>query len=340
MPDPMTTTAPNGAPPWLGLLRAWQARRGRPAVVLAANIDDDVVPVLYECLQTLGPVQALDLVLVTMGGTVTVARRLAMLLREFTAHLTVVVPHQARSAGTLLCLGADELVLGPLAELSPIDPNLTASWPPPADGSDRLSAEDVREFARMAEDWFGVTGEADRVHVLAMVAQRIFPGSLAALYRYDRLCRQAAGELLARQLPDAGDAVRQRIVEQLVSGYGAHDHLITRADAAALGLRVADPSAGLDALAWQLLAAHRRELVERPSEPGSDGVTGMVTSAGFCARRVQRWQPGAGYTGEAPGPYPPSTPHVRWEIDRLDRAERPGPAPVRSAPYGPEGVTR
>jgi Serine dehydrogenase proteinase len=296
---------------WPAPLEAWQARRGRPAIVFLSPIDDASVPVLYRCLEALGRVEQLDLVLATKGGAVTIARRIAMLLREFTARLTIVVPHEARSAGTLLCLGADDLVLGPLAELSPIDANLNSTWPP-ANGADQLSAEDIRAFRAMAEDWFGVTGEEDRLQVLALVAQRVFPGSLAALYRYDRSCRRTADELLRIQLPDAADADRQRIVDQLVAGFDAHDHVITRADAVALGLAVSAASPELEALAWEVLAAHRHELLERPAQPGESGVTGMITSAPFSARRMQRWEPGQ----EGPGSSPQAGPRISWEVDQ------------------------
>lgn len=319
---------------WRARLHAWQAERGRPAVVFMSNIDDDSVPVLYQCLQAVGRVERLDLVLATKGGTVTVARRVAMLLREFTSQLAVVVPHEARSAGTLLCLGADELVLGPLAELSPIDPNLASTWPPPPDGTGSLSAEDIRAFRAMAAEWFGVTSAEDRLQVLALVAQRVFPGSLAALYRYDRLCRRTAYELLSRQLPEAAEDARHRIVDQLVSGYDAHDHVITRADAVALGLNVAIASAARDALAWDLLAAHRRELVDRSSEPGRDGCTGLVTSGGFCARRMKRWDPNPMYPGDPGAPEPPMTPRVAWEIDRPDDPDRPADAMAYAAQEG------
>src|SRR5512138_402966 len=37
------------------------------------------------------------------------------------AGVTAVVPLQAKSAATLFCLGCDEIVLGPLGELGPLD---------------------------------------------------------------------------------------------------------------------------------------------------------------------------------------------------------------------------
>lgn len=297
---------------WTAPLKAWEAHRERPAIVFISPMDDDSVLALYHCLQAVGRVEQLDLMLTTKGGAVTIARRIAMLLREFTARLTIIVPHEARSAGTLLCLGADDLALGPLAELGPIDASLNASWPPPPDSTDRLSSEDVRAFRAMAEDWFGVTEEKDRLQVLALIAQRVFPGSLAALYRYDRLCRRTADELLRHQLPNASDSDRRQIVEQLVAGFDAHDHVITRADAIALGLAVSATSPELEALAWEVLTAHRAEMVERPSQPGHEGITGTIAGGSFRARRIQYWEPSLG----GPGAQPPMAPRISWEIDQ------------------------
>src|SRR5215472_2419380 len=79
---------------------------------------DDVLP-LYQCLRRAERVDRLDLVLHTTGGKLVSAHRLWQLLRAYGDHLSVLVPYMARSAGTLLCLGAQEIVMGPLSELSP-----------------------------------------------------------------------------------------------------------------------------------------------------------------------------------------------------------------------------
>jgi hypothetical protein len=258
-----------------------EALRGHPVVVFNAMVEEDTVEVVYDALRTVGPNERLGVVLTTMGGSVTTARRLVLLIREYAKHLTILVPRRARSAGTLMCLGADELVMAPAAELSPIDANMNG-----ADGSaGRLSAEDVRAFRAMADDWFGIRGEQDRVQVLALVAERIFPGSLGALYRFDRLTHTVAHELLRHQLADVPDAARERIVERLVSGYDSHDHAITRVDAAALGLRVVNATAREEALLWDLSGACRREFGEADvlDEPV---VTGLVAGGGRRARRL------------------------------------------------------
>lgn len=266
-----------------------QTLRGNPLVFYSSTITSESVWMLYECLRKIGPTQQLDLVLSTPGGAVTVARRLALLLHEFTQHLNILVPYQARSAGTLLCLSANELILGPMAELGPIDAHLNPASMPPPDAPSTISSEDIRSFRQMAEDWFGVTREKDRLQVLALLAQRIFPATLSSFYRSDRLTRLAALELLHYQLPEVEDDIRQRIVDQLVGGYHAHDHIITRAEAQALGLRVCFTSVREEYLLWDLVKTRRRQSLAHLSRSGEEGSIGLIMSAHFCARQVQRW---------------------------------------------------
>src|SRR5437764_10030682 len=179
-----------------------QKLHGTPAIVYGSMINGDSVRVLYECLRRWGPRERLDLVLSTSGGQVTAARQLGLLLRDYANHLTILVPYRARSAGTLLCLCANELVLGPMAELGPIDSHLSVISPAPPDAPGMIAARDIYTFRQMAEDWFGITREEDRLQVLALLAQRVFPTTLSSFYRSDRQIRHIACELLMYQLPD------------------------------------------------------------------------------------------------------------------------------------------
>lgn len=245
-----------------------------PVVLLGGSVTGDSAEPLYDVLAELGHLERVDLVVCSGGGSVTAARQLALLCRDFAEAVTIHVPRLARSAGTLLCLSADELVLGPLAELGPVDA-LVGEAPAADQPQSFLAVEDVRAFGRMARDWFGVTGPEDALQVLALVAQRVFPGSLGNLYRADAYIRAIATELLRFQLPDAADDELAAVVEALVTGR-VHEDVITRRDAAALGLRVTHPG-----------PAHERALrqVGRAWEAERDaGVMAAVATAGGCAR--------------------------------------------------------
>jgi hypothetical protein len=294
-----------------------QETRGNPLIFWSSSINEDAVCTLYECLRRIGPTRRLDLVLSTTGGVITVARRLALLLHEFTQHLTILVPYQARSAGTLLCLGANELVLGPMAEFGPIDAHIRSANASVHDMPGMISAEDIRAFRQMAEDWFGVTREKDRLQVLALVAQRVFPPSLSSFYRAEHLTSQVAHELLHYQLGDTEESVRQRIVNQLVSGYSAHDYIITRTDAQSLGLQVSFASPQEETLLWNLFKASKQEFLNLPDQFGNDGAIGLIMSADFCALQMQRWVDTSieRRQGKEGGPQTQKVHHISWEID-------------------------
>jgi ClpP class serine protease len=79
-------------------------------VIRAINLTDDEVPI--------------DLVLHTPGGLVLASLQIAQALNEHPAKVTVFVPHHAMSGGTLIALGADEIVMSREAVLGPVDPQV------------------------------------------------------------------------------------------------------------------------------------------------------------------------------------------------------------------------
>jgi len=240
-------------------------------------------------LADLGRVEHVDLVLCSGGGSVVAARQLALLCRDFARIVTVQVPRLARSAGTLLCLGADELVLGPLAELSPVDA-LIGEAAPADQPQSFLAVEDVRAFPAMARDWFGVTEPQDALQVLALLAQRVFPVSLGGFYRADAYIRGVATELLRWQLPDAAPEELAAIVDSLVSGR-VHEDVITRRDAADLGLRVRHPDGAHERALWEVWRTWDAEF--------RAGVLAAVASEG-------------GYARAAPAAEGSGSPFVSW----------------------------
>jgi hypothetical protein len=67
----------------------------------------------------------LILALATEGGDANAAFRIARCLQSSYQRFTVVVPGWCKSAGTLICVGAHELLIGDLGELGPLDVQLT-----------------------------------------------------------------------------------------------------------------------------------------------------------------------------------------------------------------------
>jgi hypothetical protein len=72
------------------------------------------------------PVQgeAVDIFIVSNGGSAEATERIVRLIRERFRQVRFIIPANAYSAATLMCLSGDYIVMGPLATLGPIDPQI------------------------------------------------------------------------------------------------------------------------------------------------------------------------------------------------------------------------
>lgn len=83
------------------------------------------------------PAADLHLLLNSPGGEGETAIRLVRAAQSRCRELTVIIPDQAKSAATLLSLGAHHILMSPMSDLGPIDPQL------PGDGELLVAAKDI-----------------------------------------------------------------------------------------------------------------------------------------------------------------------------------------------------
>lgn len=240
------------------LLCELEQLRGSRAMLFATNevanparhiMEKDVLA-FYDCLHSIDEAQQIDLVLHTGGGEVQAARKVIELLRMKAQRVCVLVPYKARSAGTLMCLGADEVVMTPMAELSPIDPQIAMNGTFAGKGPKTLSAEDIRCFREMAQTWFGVEGSG--VEMLGLLVKNIFPTTLTDFYRANQFVYEVAERLFAKQRPNLSSEQRRTSIEQLMHGFHSHRAYLNRHDAAEAGMAVVAASDAEEVLLWQL----------------------------------------------------------------------------------------
>lgn len=286
---------------------------GDDIIICFGWMHDDLVPILYQCLRQIKKKGRLGLVLLTKGGRITTAHRVATLFREYSEMITCFIPYQARSAGTLLALGMDELVCTPLSEFTPMDVHLNSTGVQSPELPGMLSAEDIRSFHQMAKEWFGIERTEDRIQLLAIVSQRIFPVSLSSFFRADKLVRSLATQLLSSKRTSS-DTI-ERLVDRLVGEYFAHDYSITREELRDIGLPVRDATPAEEELLWAIYQIFMT--------PSSDDTTiGLVASTTFFARLVGGWKPVPSSTvGHTVRPTPPgegqqvNIMNTRWMIE-------------------------
>lgn len=252
--------------------------------------EDDVLP-LYRCLlQEKGRPERLDLVLHTMGGSISTAHWLCHLLSAYGKQFNVLVPLKARSAGTLLCLGAHEIVMGSCAQLGPIDPQMAQRAPSAASNPSTISSEDIRAFRHMAKIWFGIEERENSVQLLQLLCERIFPTSLTAFFRAARQIETMTEQHLRVHLPEASPEQRQKIAEYFIHECYSHDHIITREDAQEISLAVTCSSRQEEELLWQIWEICSQDVLSSPvlqvPEEEKQQVVALIASTDFLARCV------------------------------------------------------
>ena len=84
---------------------------------MSAQIAPDVIDYFIDHLDKIGPCNKISLVLYTRGGDTSAARNIVNLLRMYCDILQVIVPHKAHSSGTIISLGANEVVMTKQATL-------------------------------------------------------------------------------------------------------------------------------------------------------------------------------------------------------------------------------
>src|SRR5688572_13254850 len=113
------------------LIAYWNNSRG--------SICHNDVVAMYEVLEKLGHRETLYLFIKSNGGNGQAALRLVSLLRQHCDRLVAVAPLECASAATMIALGANEIVMGPMAYLTAVDTSLTHDLSPVDRDNDRVS---------------------------------------------------------------------------------------------------------------------------------------------------------------------------------------------------------
>jgi hypothetical protein len=260
---------------------------------LETEVSPDVLRRIPRHLEAVGKQERLALVLYTLGGDVNTPWPFINFVRGYCDELYVLVPFYAHSAGTLIALGADRIYMTRFGTLSPIDPSVTNEFNPtdPAGDGIPIAVEDVLAYFQLAAEQGGDEAEAFR-----RLAESVHPLALGNVKRSVEQIWQLAKKLILLHTPDADEETLTALVRRLTTELYSHSHLITRAEASALGLPVEVPSEALEGamLAYyeQLTADLRlREKLE-PGERSTVVERAYIETPKTCDAFVtgDRWQ--------------------------------------------------
>ncbi|TIN77778.1 hypothetical protein [Mesorhizobium sp.] len=212
---------------------------------METQISPEIIDLFVDHLDDLWPAKRISLILYTPGGNTAAAWRLVNLLRTFCDDLEVIVPSKALSAGTLISLGANRILMTKQASLGPIDPSLNGPLNPAVPGGAPnhkapVSVEAVQGFLDVVQEQLGVKDPASLAVVWNHLSEKIHPLVLGQIFRSRSQIRTLAKRLLIHQGID--DEKKEGIISFLCSESGSHDHSINRREARSMGLKIENPS--------------------------------------------------------------------------------------------------
>ena len=203
---------------------------------------------LYALLRNAGRLERLSLFLKSDGGSGQASLRMVNLLRRYADHLTVLTPLECQSAATMLALGADRILMGPLAHLSAVDTSLTHDLSPIDRDNDRVSVSND-ELLRVIRLWTEQSKDSTANPYQALFPY-VHPLVIGAVDRSSALSTRICEEILSYHVTDTAKA--KDISNVLNSGYPSHSYPITLREARRIGLNVEPMDDSVNAMLFEL----------------------------------------------------------------------------------------
>jgi len=197
--------------------------------------------------------EELQVLLSTVGGDGEVALRLLRQAHSRSSKLSIAVPDIAKSAGTLLALGAHEILMGPTSDLGPTDPQLRRR-----DGT-TIAAKSI--VAAVEHAVAEITDRPETLHLHAALLSEIsaldIQAARDALSYADDLLLEAIASVPERTRAEA-EAMAKELKTPLIGDPNDHGASISaqRALELELPVRNMDPAGDQWRMLWRLWARY------------------------------------------------------------------------------------
>lgn len=168
------------------------------------------------------------------GGSGIAALKIISILRNYCKKITVLIISECASAATMMALGADEIVMGPLAFLTAVDTSLRHSLSPVDKNNDLVSVS-MDELNRVIKLWKDNIKESD-FNPYKELYGYVHPLVFGAVDRSSSLSLKICSEILRYHMEDEEKILQ--ISTKLNNDYPSHDYPILLREAKEIGLNV------------------------------------------------------------------------------------------------------
>lgn len=227
------------------IIRDYERKFGCRLIVMIDAIFLPSVTQFEDLIYDADPNVDIHLLLNSPGGEGETAIRLVRAAQARCRELTVIIPDHAKSAATLLALGAHHILMSPMSDLGPIDPQLL--------GDDGLVA--AKDIIAAVDNAAQKVQEAPEIYPLYV---SLLSDVSSIMLQQARSALDSAANLLREALTsnpdcheDAVAALINRLTEPLIIGPRTHSALFNVRNAINAGLPAQE--VGLQSEQWQMV---------------------------------------------------------------------------------------
>ena len=226
-------------------IRAYEQKFDCCLIVMIDAIFPPSVTQFEDLIYDANPDRDIHLLLNSPGGEGETAIRLVRAAQSRCRELTVIIPDQAKSAATLLSLGAHHILMSPMSDLGPIDPQL------PGDG-ELVAAKDIIAAVDNAAQKVQEAPETYPLYVslLSDVSSIMLQQARTALDSTADLLQEALSSNPDRSETEVVD-LSNTLTEPLINRRSTHSALFSVRNAIAAGLPAQEVD--LQGEQWQMV---------------------------------------------------------------------------------------
>lgn len=221
----------------LTCIAPYVGRKISPTKTLSAHVglsEEFAIETVIDEIKEKTKAEKLMLLLNSPGGLVQSSYKVARALRRAFKKIVVFVPHIAASGGTLIALTGNEIVMGVMSQLTPLDPHTIT------ENGKSISAHSIVDAHTFVTTFFKDKEVDDAPYTYRVLADKFDPVNIRDALADLSLMEDYVSEILEGS--GYGQKKCKEVAEKLVRGFKTHGEVITINKAKKSGLHVSPDS--------------------------------------------------------------------------------------------------
>lgn len=191
-----------------------------------AEINDSDINALMECVHGLDKSRGLDLILHTPGGNLAATEQIIYYLKSFFSNdIRAIIPQMAMSAGSMIAVSCNEIIMGRQSCLGPFDPQMNG-----------VACQNViEEFRRAVRD---IEEHPSSLGLWQTIISKLTPTFIEQCEQADKLAEELTTSILEGKSESAQKSIKKAFTKN--SDSKTHARHINRDKCKASGLNILD----------------------------------------------------------------------------------------------------